>query len=204
MTALKKSDDVAWPAATTPLKSKATLIACMLCVALLLCACSLTADSKAHMLPAAQNTAHTPVTLDAQDTPSPPLPQSTTAPSPSITPTPRLLTLAVPARWATAAELASQPGMLARWQINVSDDPAGAFERGAVDVALVDDTDGIFVAQRPIALAIPFNSSWVSLSEMDAWSQIHDPFAGVTVVDWAEIPYASRAVRVAIDHLDVL
>jgi poly-gamma-glutamate capsule biosynthesis protein CapA/YwtB (metallophosphatase superfamily) len=195
MTTHKKSNDAAWIAETASLRSKATIMVCTLCTVILLTACSLTVDSKAHILPATQDTAHIPATL-AQNTPNPPLSQPSTTPSPTTTPTPRLLTFAVPARWATAAELASRPGALVHWQINISDDPAGALELGAVDVALVNDTDGIFVAQRPIALAIPFNSSWVSLNETDAWSQVHDPFPGVTVVDWAEIPYASRAVRV--------
>jgi poly-gamma-glutamate capsule biosynthesis protein CapA/YwtB (metallophosphatase superfamily) len=192
----KNARDGAWIETTSSLKSKALVVLCMVCAATILSACRLADDSNVHILPATQDTAHVPATLDAQHTTLPPASQPPTTQTPTATPTPRLLTLAVPARWAPATELASLAASSARWQITVSDDPASAFDLGTVDVALADDTSGIFVAQRPMALSVPFYSSWVSVREKEAWSLVDDPLPGVMVVDWAEIPYASRALRV--------
>ncbi len=196
MTTLKKSGDAAWVEVTTSQKSKAILVLCALFIAIVLTACSLIGDSTTQLLSATYDISHIPATSGAEPTSSL-TPSHPSAPlTPTVTRTPQIITLAVPARWSAAAELASQTDTSSWWQLNVSDDPAGALDLGAADVALVNGTSGIFVAQRPLALSIPFHSSWVSVSEAEAWSLVSNPPPGVTVVEWAEIPYASRALHV--------
>ena len=197
MTTFKESSHTAWVEATPSLKSSHLHLLCVLSLALFLTGCSLTGASDARSLPTSQDISPTiPTTLDAQLTPTLQPSQSSSTPEPAETHKLQAITLAVPARWSAAVELALQIETYTQWHVTVSDDPAGSLDLGIADVALVNGSDGILVTQRPLALSLPFYSSWVDVSETEAWTLTSDPLPGIMVVDWAEIPYASRALRV--------
>ncbi|MCA9874093.1 MAG: CapA family protein, partial [Anaerolineales bacterium] len=94
-------------------------------------------------------------------------PQPTTAPTATATPLPTpktAVSLSVPAQWLERVSQAlGQSEAAWEWQIVPEDTPNAA-------IALVNNADGVLVAQEPLVLAVPFNHSWnyANLAEAQA------------------------------------
>jgi poly-gamma-glutamate capsule biosynthesis protein CapA/YwtB (metallophosphatase superfamily) len=121
---------------------------------------------------------------------------------PSITPTasPQPVNLAVPTRWTNEAARAidkhEQAGTGWLWQLNTDVKPLDSLEQGLADVALVSEVEGVPAGQRPLALVVPFTSEWEDISIFEAQRILEEGSPFVAVVDWKDLPYAYKALRV--------
>ncbi len=149
-------------------------------------------------------TTTTPPTTDATPTANPTeVPTenviSTSAP-PQPTDAPRAFVLKVPTEWAQAAAEAlgeanrneDQPA----WQLDVGQPAIGDIDASWVDAILVEGTRGLIVAERPIALAVPFTAQWAGLTLEQAEEILEEGSDFVQALDWSDIQPGLKSLRV--------
>jgi len=145
----------------------------------------------------------TAVTQQPTATPShtlTPAPTATATPTPTITPSPTplpLIHLIVPERWAAAAETAvnqhSNAGTAWRWEIEIQ---ASGDQWPTAAVWLSPHTGDILVAERPLALAIPFITAWERTSLAEAQAILAQGHNLVQVIDYDDLNPNYKALRV--------
>lgn len=130
--------------------------------------------------------------VNVRATPSPPATPSATA-TPTSEPAPRI---AVPASWQTEVKEAGAVAGDFRWGLIVSDDPEGLVARGQADVALVPGTGGIPAGQRPLVLAVPFDSQWIGVTTAEANTIREQGHSLVDVLPWDRLEPEQRGLLV--------
>jgi poly-gamma-glutamate synthesis protein (capsule biosynthesis protein) len=77
-----------------------------------------------------------------------------------------------------------------RWNWNLATSPANA------DIVLAKDVGQYLVAERPAALVVPFSSPLAGIGSSEAERYLVGNDLGITAVDWPEIPFGFKALRV--------
>jgi poly-gamma-glutamate capsule biosynthesis protein CapA/YwtB (metallophosphatase superfamily) len=175
---------------------------CWVVAALLFCL--LPACQSGLNVPSLTNLRKTPVVVEStaafitQATPTV-QPTATFAPiKPTASPQPIRLT--VPTRWVDEAARAIDKRKQAEtewlWQLCTDAKPLDSVEQGLADIALVSEVEGVPVGRRPLALVVPFTSEWENISILEAQQILEQGSPFIAVVDWADLPYAYKALRV--------
>jgi hypothetical protein len=81
-------------------------------------------------------------------------------------------------------------------QLNPSEPGAEQLERGEIDLALLPDDAGLPVADRPLALAVPFDRDWADLSLEQAQELLKQGTDFVAAIEWPDMVPDLRALRV--------
>jgi poly-gamma-glutamate capsule biosynthesis protein CapA/YwtB (metallophosphatase superfamily) len=169
-------------------------------LALLLAGCRPEATPP-ELLPVVEAATAVPITATATVTvTASPSPTATwpATPMPTATPTPLPpVVLAVPGKWQAAAAVAvAESAPVAAWQLAVSQDPAAAVAAGEAQLALLPGSEGLVVARRPLALAVPFTTRWERATAVEIEAILNQGHALVTVMDWVEMRPTHKALRV--------
>jgi poly-gamma-glutamate capsule biosynthesis protein CapA/YwtB (metallophosphatase superfamily) len=175
-----------------------------LLIALLFSACrpEVPSPPTPEWLPPQAATAVTTATVAATRVPAAAsLPTSTITATPTATatatPVPPAV-LAVPAKWQAAAAVALENSATTTWgwQLVVHEDPAAVLVAGQAHLALLPGSEGVVVARRPLALAVPFATRWEQATAAEVETILANGHVLVTVIDWAEQPPGHKALRV--------
>jgi len=143
-------------------------------------------------------------TATASQTPTP-APTATATPTltPTITPTPTPLPLAqliVPEQWAVAAATAVDQRLTEgsdwRWEVVVGAKDLEPDNLPAGTVWLTTTAGDHLVAERPLALAIPFITAWERTSLAEAQTILADGHSFVRVIDYEMMAPVDKALRV--------
>ena len=132
--------------------------------------------------------------------PESPTPAASQVVAATETPLPESLTLGLPPRWLSAGEaaLASLPaGSIANSiRLQVMEPSLAQLQSGSIDLAILPDSAGTPVADRMLALAVPWTAEWehVSLEEAESILDEGSPF--VAVLEWPELSPTLKPLRV--------
>jgi poly-gamma-glutamate capsule biosynthesis protein CapA/YwtB (metallophosphatase superfamily) len=120
----------------------------------------------------------------------------TPAPTATATSLPPVV-LAVPEKWQSATGAAIRNAVdAAAWRLLVHDEPAAALAGGQAQIALLAGSEGLVVARRPLALAVPFTTRWEQATAVEVETILTQGHDTVTVMDWAEMRPTHKALRV--------
>jgi poly-gamma-glutamate capsule biosynthesis protein CapA/YwtB (metallophosphatase superfamily) len=121
-------------------------------------------------------------------------------PTPTVSPFPRILTLALPSRWVSTAgtALASLPAehLPNAIQLLVSEPTLELVQTGHADLALIPDAEGILVAERTLALAVPWSSDWEGVTLDEAQRIVGEGSPFVAVFEWSDLPPTLRPLLI--------
>ena len=143
--------------------------------------------------PTAKPLSDAPLTTE---TPHEPPAAVTAALTPTLIPAPAKLTLAVPTRWLAAAETALSeipPGLPS---IELFAAEPAELDEGAFDLALLPGSDGIPVADRALALAVPWTSDWEQASLDEAQIILDEGSPFVAAIEWATLSPNLKPLRI--------
>jgi poly-gamma-glutamate capsule biosynthesis protein CapA/YwtB (metallophosphatase superfamily) len=145
-----------------------------------------------------------PPIATASQTPTPaPTAAATPTLTPTITPTPTalpLVQLIVPEQWAVAAATAVNQllteGSAWRWEVVVGSGDPEPDQVTTGTVRLTTTTGDHLVAERPLALAIPFITAWERTSLAEAQTILAQGHNLVQVIDYDDLTPNYKALRV--------
>lgn len=126
----------------------------------------------------------------------------TATPLPTHTPTPRPpVTLAVPTQWAAAArqavdELTGNGDPTFVWTVVTAEDPAAAVTDGTAHVALQPGGAGLIVRDEPLALAVPFTTTWAWVNALEAETILAEGHRLAQPLPWSAMTSDLKALRV--------
>jgi poly-gamma-glutamate capsule biosynthesis protein CapA/YwtB (metallophosphatase superfamily) len=118
----------------------------------------------------------------------------------SATALPERLMFGLPSRWladAEAALVALPAGAIhGTVQLQAMEPTLAGLQSGLIDLALMPDLVGIPVAERALALAVPWDSEWdhISLEEAETILIAESPF--VAAIEWPEVPPSLKPLRI--------
>jgi poly-gamma-glutamate capsule biosynthesis protein CapA/YwtB (metallophosphatase superfamily) len=166
------------------------------CLVLLLASCG-SGTNEDFQAPLLNTTnAHATATLHSPS----PSETPTLIPTVSTSPTPQPVVLAVPAQWADAAlealEEANTHDGPWLWQLDIHEDSTAELMLRTAQVALVTGAEGVPCGQRPLALVVPFNSQWESVTSEEAQHILSDGSPFIAAMDWADVPATHKALKV--------
>jgi poly-gamma-glutamate synthesis protein (capsule biosynthesis protein) len=108
--------------------------------------------------------------------------------------------LKVPAEWESVAleaiALLSSSDDQLSWKLDVGQPSIDDVEASRVDAVLIEGSQGILVAERPIALAVPFTSQWGELSLQQAEEILVGGSPFIEPMDWADMQPDMKSVSV--------
>ena len=120
--------------------------------------------------------------------------------APTETTLPENLIFGLAPRWLAAGEAAlasfpagTFPGSI---QLQAVDPTYNQLQSGQIDLALLPDSAGIHVADRALALAVPWTSEWEQVSLEEAESIVVEGSPFVAVLEWPELSPTLKPLRI--------
>ncbi|TFH36623.1 MAG: CapA family protein [Anaerolineales bacterium] len=120
--------------------------------------------------------------------------------TPTETPLPENLIFGLAPRWLAVGEAAlaslpagTFPGSIQLEAMNPTD---GQLKSGQIDLALLPDSAGVFVADTVLALAVPWTSEWEQVSREEAEAILNEASPFVAVIEWPEMSPTLKPLRI--------
>jgi poly-gamma-glutamate capsule biosynthesis protein CapA/YwtB (metallophosphatase superfamily) len=171
----------------------------VLLLALALALCFLPGCANLPDIPSTEFLEEPPLGIDAEE-PSESTRTPITNPTPTLSPLPETLTLALAPRWVSAAEawLASLPveHLPSEIQLLVREPMLELIQTDQVDLALMPDAEGIPITERTLVLAVPWSSEWEGVTLDDAQRIVDEGSPFVAVFEWPELPPTLRPLLI--------
>jgi poly-gamma-glutamate capsule biosynthesis protein CapA/YwtB (metallophosphatase superfamily) len=171
----------------------------VLLLALALALCFIQGCTNLSGDPSIEFVVETPVGMEAEESPDTTKPPSNHH-TPTALPFTETLTLALAPRWLSAAEnaLASLPVdyLPSAIQLLASEPTLALVQTSQVDLALIPDAEGILVAERTLALAVPWSSDWEGVTLDEARVIVGEGSPFVAVFEWPDLPPTFRPLLV--------